>query len=413
MNVRRVAITGFGVVSPVGSGSAAFFDTLLSARSGIRRLTGPLAGVFHDVVAGEVDFDSTAHFPRARLALLDRTSQFALVAAREAIGQAGMVFDEALKQEMGVFIGTSMGGNQTLESGYEELFREGRDRLPPYTVLRSMHNASAGHISFEYGLRGPSLTYANACSSSAVAIGEAFRAIRHGYVRVAVAGGTESMNTLGTLRAWEALRAMAHADARDPSASCRPFSKDRTGLVLGEGAGMLVLEDLDHARARGAGVLAELVGYGAASDASHIAQPHAAGQVLAMQRALDDAGLDASAIDYINAHGTATPAGDAIEMAAIKQVFSDHARRLAVSSTKSMHGHLMGAAGAVEFIAAVMAIGRQALPPTANLRVQDPACDLDCVANEARRKVSVNTVMSNSFAFGGSNAVLVARRESR
>ncbi|MSQ73293.1 MAG: beta-ketoacyl-[acyl-carrier-protein] synthase family protein [Betaproteobacteria bacterium] len=406
--MRRVVVTGLGVVSPVGTGAARFFDALLAGRSGIRRITAPFVGQLLATVAGEVDFDPAAHFPKARLAMLDRGSQLALVAAREAIGDSGIVLDESLQGRTGVFMGTGMGGAHTLESGYEDLLRDHKDRLPPYTVLRAMHNAAAAHVSIDFGLRGPSYTFSTACSSSAVAIGEACRAIRHGYADAAIAGGTESIITLGTMRAWEAMRTLAREDAEDPAASCRPFSLDRDGLVLGEGAGLVVLEDLEGARARGARIHAEILGYGTASDASHIAKPHIGGQVAAMQLALADAAMNASEIDYINAHGTATLAGDAVETAAIKQVFGEHARRLAVSSTKSMHGHLMGAAGAVEFIAAVLAIAHRALPPTAHLRAADPECDLDFIANTARHGVPVRAVMSNSFAFGGSDAALIA-----
>lgn len=406
---RRVAVTGLGVVSPVGIGAAFFFDALLASRSGIGRIDAPFAGQLKVKVAGAVAWDAASLFPKARLSLLDRCSQFALIAAREALGDSGLVLDESRRSRTGVFAGTSMGGTQTVEAGYADLFLEGKDRLPPYTVLRSMHNAPAAHLSIEHGYTGASATYAAACASSAIAIGEAMRAIRHGYADFALAGGTESMINYGTLRGWEALHALAREDAVDCAASCRPFSKDRDGLVLGEGAGMLVLEELAHAQARGARIYAELAGYGAASDASHISSPNAAGQAKAMCEALADAGLNAADIDYLNAHGTATLAGDETETAAIKQAFGDAARRLAISSTKSMHGHLMGAGGAVEFIAAILAIQHQALPPTAHLRTPDPACDLDYIPNVARHGVRVKTVMSNSFAFGGANAVLVAR----
>jgi 3-oxoacyl-[acyl-carrier-protein] synthase II len=276
-----------------------------------------------------------------------------------------------------------------------------------------MNNAAAAQVAIEHGLHGPNQTISTACSSSAIAIGEAARAIRHGYAEVMLAGGSEALLTLGTLKAWDAMRALAFEDATDAGASCRPFSKDRTGLVLGEGAGVLVLEDLGRAERRGARIYAELAGYGAANDARHVARPDAAGQARAMALALADAGLAPDAIDYVNAHGTATPVGDVVETEAIKQVFGAHARRLPVSSTKSMHGHLMGAAGAVELIGAVLAITHQALPPTANLRVPDPECNLDYVPNIGRTAVSVKTVMSNAFAFGGSNAVLIARAIDR
>jgi 3-oxoacyl-[acyl-carrier-protein] synthase II len=413
VNPRRVVVTGMGVMSPVGNDCNAFFDNLLAGRSGIRKLSAKFAGRLTANVGGEVDYDPAARFPRPKLSLLDRFSQFALEAASQAIHDAAIEFEDSLKDRTGVFVGTGMGGASTIEAGYEEIFLGGKDRLPPHTVPRAMNNAAAGHISIDHGLRGPSFTYSTACSSSAIAIGEACRAIRHGYVDAAIAGGAESLLTLGTIRAWEALRTLAVTNANDPAASCRPFSKDRTGLVLAEGAGMLVLETLDHASRRGARIHAEIIGYGAASDASHLTRPGEEGQVRAVRLALADAGTSPDEIDYINAHGTATLAGDVIETAAIKKVFGERAARIPVSSTKSMHGHLMGAAGAVEFIASIMAIRHGAVPPTANLRVPDPECDLDYVPNRGRRGVAVRTVMSNSFAFGGSNAVLIGRSLDR
>ncbi len=394
--------------SPVGCGSQPFFEALLAGRSGIRRLSAAFADRLTARIGGEVEFDSS-RFSKPKLALLDRFSQFALCAAQEAVSDSGVAFDERLQERCGVYLGTGMGGALTLEAGYEDLYLQGKDRLPPYTVLRTMHNAAAAHISIDFGLRGPTCTYSTACASSAIAIGEAYRAIRHGYADAAIAGGAESLLTLGVLRAWEALRTLATEDADDPGSSCRPFSKDRTGLVLGEGAGMVVLEDLEQARARGARIYAELAGYGAASDASHLAKPEIGGQVRAMRLALADAGMAPDAIDYVNAHGTATLAGDVVETSAIKQAFGAHARALAVSSTKSMHGHLMGAAGAVEFAVAVLAVARGAIPPTANLRVPDADCDLDYVPKTGRDGARVRAAMSNSFAFGGSNAVLIAR----
>ena len=413
MSPRRVVVTGMGVMSPVGNDCDAFFERLLAGRSGIRKLSSKFAVSLAANVGGEVDYDPAGRFAKPKLALLDRFSQLALEAAAQAIGNAGIEFHESLKDRVGAFVGTGMGGSTTVEAGYEELFAAGKDRLPPHTVPRAMNNAAAGHISIDHGLRGPSLTYSTACSSSAIAVGEAFRAIRHGYIDAAIAGGAESLLTLGTIRAWEALRTLAVTDAEDPSTSCRPFSKDRTGLVLAEGAGMLMLEELECAQQRGARIRAEVIGYGASSDASHLTRPGEEGQARAMRLALADAGVVPEQIDYINAHGTATLAGDVVETAAIRKVFGDRAYRIPVSSTKSMHGHMMGAAGAVELVAAVMAIEHGAIPPTANLRVPDRECDLDYVPNTARRGVTVRTVISNSFAFGGSNAVLVARSFTR
>ena len=408
--MRKVVVTGVGVVSPVGIGRDEFFAHLLAGRSGIRHLTADFMPRLVSKIGGEVAFDASAFFPKPKLSLLDRFSQFALVAAQQALDDAKIEAADPRKARAGVYLGTGFGGAQTVESAYADIFANGKDRLPPYTVIRVMNNAATAHISIDFALRGPSLTFSTACSSSAIAIGEACRAIRHGYADLAIAGGSESLLTLATIRAWEALRTLAAEDPEDPSTSCRPFSKDRTGLVLGEGAGIVVLESEDHARARGATVYAELAGYGAASDASHLTKPSKEGQCAAMRMALEDAGLAPQAVGYINAHGTATLAGDVSETAAIREVFGAHATRLAVSSTKSMHGHLMGATGAVEFIASLLALQRGVLLPTANLRVPDPECDLDYVPNVARTGVELEAVMSNSFAFGGSNAVLVARR---
>ena len=279
MNSRRVVVTGMGVVSPVGNDCGTFFDNLLAGRSGIRRLSASFVDRLTANVGGEVDYDPATRFGKAKLGLLDRFSQFALEASAQAIQDSGLEFDEPLKARTGVFVGTGLGGACTIESGYEEIFLQNKNRVAPYIVPRAMNNAAAGHISIDYGLRGPNVTYSTACSSSAVAIGEACRTIRHGYADAAIAGGAESLLTLGTIRAWEALRTLAVTDTDDPAASCRPFSKDRTGLVLAEGAGMVVLESLEHALHRGAGIHAELIGYGAGSDAAHLTRPGLEGQV--------------------------------------------------------------------------------------------------------------------------------------
>jgi 3-oxoacyl-[acyl-carrier-protein] synthase II len=276
-------------------------------------------------------------------------------------------------------------------------------------VLLSMNNAAASHVSIKYHLQGANMTYATACSSSAIAVGEAYRQIRHGYADVMLAGGSEAMLTLGAMKAWEALRTLAPEDPNDAGASCKPFSKNRNGLVLGEGAAVLVLEDAERALERGAKIYAELVGYDCSSDSSHITKPDAAGQTRTMLNALRVAQLRPQDIHYINAHGTATLAGDIEETKAIRQVFGEHAGKVPVSSTKSMHGHLMGATGAVEFMAAVLALHNQAIPPTINLHEPDPECDLDYVPNQGRSNVKLDAVMSNSFAFGGTNAVLIAK----
>jgi 3-oxoacyl-[acyl-carrier-protein] synthase II len=297
-----------------------------------------------------------------------------------------------------------------LQQGYEELLLRGGARMNPLLVVKGMNNAAAAHIAMDFHCHGQSITYSTACSSSALAIGEAARAIRGGHADLAIAGGSEALLTLGTISAWQAMRTLAIPDPADPASACRPFAADRTGLVLGEGAGFVILEEEGHARARGANILARLSGYGASTDAMHLTKPDATGQAAAMQAALTDAGLQPTDIGYINAHGTATLAGDVIETEAIKRVFAAHARALAVSSTKSMHGHVMGATGAIEFIASVLALQHRFLPPTINLHKPDAACDLDYVPNRARLDVPLAHVMSNSFAFGGSNAVLIASR---
>ncbi len=313
------------------------------------------------------------------------------------------------RHRAGVFIGTGMGGAQTTDDGYFTLYSEGSERVKPYMVLMAMTNAAASWIGIEYGLMGPNLTYSTACSSSAVAIGEAARRIGAGDVDVMIAGGAEAPLSHGTLVAWDALKTLASEDPRDPALSCKPFAKDRTGLVLGEGAAVVVLEDWQRALDRGAHIHAELVGYGLCTDASHITRPTVEGQAATMRRALESAALQPEDIGYINAHGTATLANDAVETAAIKEVFGARAFRIPVSSTKSMHGHLLGGAGALEFVAAVLALERHVIPPTINLDVSDPECDLDYVPGKARAGVDPGAVMSNSFAFGGTNAVLVCR----
>lgn len=406
---RRVAVTGLGVVSPLGNDTASFFAALEAGRSGIRRLDLPFAGRLSTRIGAPVAFEASAHFSPPQLRMLDRVSQLALVAAAQAVDQARWRLEDHERERAGVFVGTGMGGGQTSDDSYRALYAEAATRLPPYAVLRAMANAPAAWIGIEYGLSGPNLTYSTACSSSSVAIGEAWRRIRAGECDLALAGGSEAPLNLGTLKAWEALRTLASEDLDDPAASCKPFAADRSGLVLGEGAAMLVLEDWTRAHRRGAPILGELIGYGLCTDGAHITRPTVEGQARAMRLALASAGIAAESIGYINAHGTATVANDATETAAIKHVFGAHARRLAVSSTKSMHGHLLGAAGALELIATLLALQRRVLPPTINLRQPDPDCDLDCISEGARAADGITTAMSNAFAFGGTNAVLVCR----
>jgi 3-oxoacyl-[acyl-carrier-protein] synthase II len=302
-----------------------------------------------------------------------------------------------------------MGGTTSMDSGYQTLYREASDRIKPFTVLMGMHNAAAAWIAIEHDLRGPNLTYSTACSSSGAAIGEAWLRVASGQVDVAVAGGTEAPLSCGSLMAWDALRTGARIDPEEPAASCRPFSKNRSGMVLGEGAAMLVLEPWDRAVARGASVWGEVLGYGLSNDASHITRPSAEGQAAAMRAALQSAALTPHDVDAINAHGTGTQANDATETAAIRAVFGAHADRVPVSATKALHGHLLGAAGALECLLSLLALRHRVALPTMHLQQPDPDCDLDYVPNQARVGVTARTMLSNSFAFGGTNAVLVLR----
>ena len=409
--MRPVAVTGLGVVSPLGNDAPTFFAALAAGRSGVRRIATRFPERMVTRIGAPVELDAARHFPAPRLRMLDRVSQFALVAAHQALAQSAGALEGVDRKRAGAFVGTGMGGSETSDDGYHVLYGEKSDRVKPFSVLMAMNNAAAAWIGLDHGLEGPNLTYSTACSSSTVAIGEAARRIAAGEADVMVAGGAEAPLTFGTLKAWEALKTLATEDASDPAASCKPFAKDRSGLVLGEGAAMLVLEDLERARARGAPVLARIVGYGLTTDTSHITRPSVAGQARAMRLALDDCGLDADAIGYINAHGTGTPANDPVETAAIKEVFGARAAATPVSSTKSMHAHLLGAAGALELVVAILAARERLLPPTTNLHVRDPECDLDYVPNAARRVEGLTAVMSNSFAFGGTNAVLIARTE--
>jgi 3-oxoacyl-[acyl-carrier-protein] synthase II len=406
---RRVAVTGVGVVSPLGNDADAFFGALVAGRSGIARLAGRFHERLASPVGASVDFDPARHFDAARVRMLDRVSQFALVAAAQAARDAAGFLEGLDRARCGVFVGTGLGGAHATDDGYHTLYGERSDRLKPYSVLLAMANAPASWIGLEHGLAGPNLTYSTACSSSAVAIGEAARRIAHGESDAMIAGGSEAPLNFGTMKAWEALRTLALADPRDPSTSCKPFAKDRAGLVLGEGAAMLVLEERERALARGARIRAEIAGYGLATDTAHLTRPSVEAQAAAMRLALEDARMAPEEIGYVNAHGTGTQANDGVESAAIRQALGGHARRVPVSSTKSMHGHLLGAAGALELVAAILAMERGTAPPTAHLAVPDPECDLDYVSEGARAGLALGAVMSNSFAFGGTDVALVAR----
>ena len=407
--MRRVAVTGLGVVSPLGNSAAEAFANARDGRSGIHRLDAPFANRLVGPLVASARFDGADHFEPPKLRMLDRVSQFALFAANQAVVEARIDLSQVDHRRAGVFVGTGMGGSMSSDDGYKTLYGDRSDRIKPFTVLMGMHNAPAAWIGIEHDLRGPNLTFSTACSSSAVAIGEAWLRIAGGDLDIALAGGAEAPLSFGSLKAWEALHTLATVDADDPSASCKPFSKNRSGMVLGEGAAMLLLEPWEHAVARGAPVQGEIIGYGLSNDASHITRPSVEGQVAAIGAALAAAALEPGAIDGINAHGTGTPANDRVESDAIKSVFGERAYGIPISATKALHGHLLGATGALECVLSLMAMQRGVALPTMHLRIPDPECDLDYVPNVARESMVVRTMLSSSFAFGGANAVLVLR----
>lgn len=408
--MHRVAITGWGVVSPWGEDPQAMMDAVLAGRSAVRALAGRSDGPWPARTAVWIDaFEPRAHFGAAQLANLDRTSQFALVAARAALAMAGRDGLPAA-EDCGIHVGTGMGSALTMEATYRTFFGEASTRLKPLSVPTGMNNAAGAQLAVETGFTGPNLTFCCACASAAVALGEAARRIRQGEVALMLAGGSESLILPGVVHAWEALRTLAETDPANPAASCKPFSRRRSGLVLGEGAAFFVLESWEAALARGARPLAELCGYATGSDSGHLTRPSVAGQARAMAAALRDAGLPPEAIGYVNAHGTATQANDSTESAALAAVFGSHLARLPVSSTKAVHGHLLGAAAAVELLVSVLALREGRIPPTAHLEDPDPECALDHVTGGPRTLPDLEYAMSNSFAFGGTTGVLIARR---
>ena len=396
---HRVVVTGAGVISALGQNCSEFWQSLAAGRPGIQPLQAVDRGLLRFSNGAEVPgFDPSRYFEEKEIGLLDRFAQFGVVAAREAIAQAGIQWSDELRESTAIVTGSCVGGQTTEDEGFVNLYRNNIPRVNPLTIPRTMENAAASRISLETGVVGPTYTVSTACSSANHAIGQAFWMVRSGAVRLAIAGGSEAVFSLGFLKAWEAMRVVS------PD-TCRPFSKDRRGLILGEGGAMLVLERLEEARARGAKIYGEIIGFGMSSDAFHITQPSPDGAARAMRACISDAGLRPEDIGYINAHGTATQANDATETSAIRKVFGAHAERLAISSTKSMHGHTLGAAGAIEAVATLLSLCHGVLPPTANFTEPDPACDLDVIPNHARQK-QVEYALSNSFAFGGLNAVL-------
>lgn len=401
---RRVVVTGLGIISPLGLNVEENWKNLSEGRSGI----GPIQSV--DFTRAPMRFQNGAevrgydplkHFEGGKEAYIDRFAQFSVVAARQAMRDSGLELTSSLKEQAAIVCGSAVGGQSAIEAGFEDLWVSDRGRVHPLTIPKTMANAGASHISMDLGLSGPAYTVSTACSSANHAIGQAFRLVRDGEVEMAMTGGSEAMFTIGMLKAWEAMRVIA------PD-TCRPFSKDRRGMILGEGGAMMVLEPLEAAQARGAKIYAEICGFGMTSDAHHLTQPAMHGPSRAMKAALREAGLAPEEIGYINAHGTGTPGNDPVETAAIHDVFGDHAKKMGVSSTKSMHGHALGAAGAIEAVATILAMKHGILPPTANFTVADPECDLDYIPNEPRKQ-QVNAALSNSFAFGGLNAVIAFR----
>ena len=401
--MKRVVITGAGTINALGHSVADTMKAMAEGRCGI----GPLA--FRDVgrlsiqIGGQVrGFEAEGRYNRQQMSLYDRFTQFTLAAAAEAIAQSGIIFSGEMAAKSGVVLGTAGGGVSTWDDNYRSVYEDGKNRVHPFVVPKLMNNAAASHVSMEYNLKGPSFTVSTACASSNHAMAQAFQMVRTGMAPTMVTGGSESMLCFGGVKAWEGLRVMSK-DA------CRPFSANRNGMVQGEGAGIFVFEEYEHARARGADILCEVAGFAMSSDATDIVMPSKNGAARAIAGALNDARLNPEDVGYINAHGTGTAANDKTECAAVADVFGPHADKLMISSTKSMHGHLIGGTGAVELLACIMALRDGVIAPTIGYEEADPECALDVVPNEAR-DAKVDVVLSNAFAFGGMNAVLALRK---
>ncbi len=402
---HRVVVTGWGVISSIGHTAETYWSNLARGVGGIASaVTIPTDQLAQKVVAEVKDYDPLKFFDDREVSPLDRVAQFGVIAAREAVAHSGLKFDGGLSEQTATIIGCGVGGQSTQDENYKRLYRDNAKRLHPLTIPRLMVNAPASQISMACGLRGPAFVVASACASATHAIGLAFQMVRGGQAPVAVTGGAEACIAFGTMKGWEALRVLA------PD-TCRPFSRDRKGLVIGEGAAVMVIESLEHAQKRSANILGEIVGFGMSADAGDLLSPDVGGMGRAIDGALKDGGLNASDIQYVNAHGTGTAANDETETEALKRAFGARAKKLAISSNKSMIGHALGAAGSLELVATLMSIREGLVPPTVNYLGPDPACDLDCVPNEARA-MRVDAALSNSFAFGGLNAVLAVRRFS-
>ncbi|MBN1237153.1 MAG: beta-ketoacyl-ACP synthase II [Gammaproteobacteria bacterium] len=411
MTKRRVVVTGLGLISPVGNSVAEGWRNVREGKSGIRAVEAFDASGFSTRIAGTIaDFDVSQYLDQKEARKSDPFIHYGIAAAKQALDDSGIEIRDSNAHRIGVIMGSGIGGISTIEANHDKLQNSGPRRISPFFVPSSIINMISGHVSIMYGMRGPNLAIVTACTTSTHCIGMAARLIQYGEADVMFAGGGEYSTTPLGLGGFCAARALSQRND-DPQAASRPWDRDRDGFVLSDGAGCLTLEEYEHARARGATIYAELVGFGMSADAHHITAPAEGGEGAqsCMQNALADAGLDASAIDYINAHGTSTPLGDVAETVAIKAAFGDHARALAISSTKSTTGHMIGAAGAAEAIFSILALREQVIPPTINLENQDPECDLDYTPNEAR-ETRLEVALSNSFGFGGTNGTLVFRR---
>lgn len=409
---NRVVITGMGAITPIGTGKDEFWKGLMEGRNGIDKITRFDASEYHAQIAGEVkDFDPTDYIDKKESKRMDRCTQFAVAAAELAIKDAKLDLEKENLDRIGTFVGTGIGGIETMHGQYEKFFDKGPGRISPFFVPMMIANMAAGQVAITYKLHGPSSCVVTACATGSNCIGDAFRVIQRGDADAMVAGGTEAAISQAAVAGFGAMKALCMDHNEDPAHASRPFDKNRSGFVMGEGAGLVILESLDHAKARGAHIYAEVVGYGTNSDAYHITSPapHGEFQAKCMQLALDDAGLKAAEVDYVNAHGTSTHMNDQGETEAIKAVWGDAAKDVSVSSIKSMTGHLLGAAGGAECIATALAIENDMLPPTINYETQDEGLDLDYVPNKAKAK-KVRAAMSNSFGFGGHNACLLLKK---